>query len=65
VSRKVPADDGGRKQASGGRAGHAPKGPAGKNSGEKLNERPGKGYGGQEGGNAGKGPRNKKPWEKP
>lgn len=65
MSEKIPADKGGRKEASGGRAGHAPKGPAGKGSGEKLNERPGKGYGGQEGGNAGKGPKNKGPGDNP
>lgn len=65
MSRKVPADEGGRKQAGGGAAGRAPEGPAGKSSGGGGRERPPKGYGGAQGGNAGKHPRNKRPWEKP
>ena len=64
MSRKVPADEGGRKQSSGGPAGRAPEGRAGKNSGDNARERPNKGYGGAQGGTAGKHPRNKKPWEK-
>jgi hypothetical protein len=58
MSKKVPADDGGRKQASGGRAGKAP-GAAPKRAGAAPTR--GRGTFGSEGGNAGRKPQDKGP----